>query len=199
MNVTPLALETYEARKTQQYMKIVSENLRDVPDYPKPGIVFKDITPLLAHPEGIQASVHLLGDRYNTETAQNYKVDKVVGMESRGFIFGAPLAMEIRAGFVPARKPGKLPCAVDSVSYDLEYGSATLEIHKGSIAPGERVLIVDDVLATGGTAEAAGKLVELQGGIVVGFAFLIQIYALRGLERLANRWPSAHFTCVVMA
>ena len=155
--------------------------LRDVPDFPKPGILFKDISPLLASPEGMRESIKQLA-------ALDFgKVDKVAGIESRGFLFGTPLAMELGVGFVPIRKPGKLPWKTKSVEYELEYGTDTVEIHEDAVAAGERVLIVDDLLATGGTMAASCDLVEAIGGEVAGCAFLVELAFLPGREKLANR------------
>jgi adenine phosphoribosyltransferase len=151
--------------------------VRNIPDFPKPGIVFKDITPVLADPKLFDRVVDWMGE--GTE-----RIDKVVGMESRGFIFGAALAPRINAGFVPARKKGKLPWDTIAVEYDLEYGTATLEIHVDAVKPGERVLIVDDLLATGGTAAATVELVERLGGQVVGCVFMMELDFLKGRERL---------------
>lgn len=150
----------------------------DVPDYPLAGVVFKDITPLLADHAGFTAVVAALADRGRDEAGN--AVDKVVGMEARGFILGAPVALALGAGFVPVRKAGKLPRATHSVSYSLEYAEATLEVHRDAIAPGERVLLVDDVLATGGTVAASRQLVEACGGTCVGVAVLMEITALGG-------------------
>lgn len=149
----------------------------DVPDYPKPGVVFKDITPLLADHDGFTAVVTELAD---AGRGPEGVVDKVVGMEARGFILAAPVALALGAGFVPVRKAGKLPRATHAVSYSLEYGEATLEIHADAIAPGERVLLVDDVLATGGTIAATRQLVEQCGGVVAGVAVLMELAFLDG-------------------
>jgi len=156
--------------------------IRDVPGFPKPGIVFKDITTLTKNPEGFREAVDALTKRYRGD-----RIDVVVGIESRGFIFGAPVALELGVGFVPARKPGKLPAETVRAEYELEYGTDAIEMHRDAIEPGQRVLIVDDLLATGGTAEAAAKLVEELGGTVVGMAFLIDLTFLKGRERLAGR------------
>ena len=153
----------------------------DVPDFPEPGVVFKDITPLLADHAGLTAVVEALA-----ATADGVRVDKVAGMEARGFILGAPVALALGAGFVPVRKAGKLPRETHAVSYDLEYGSATLEVHADGIAPGDRVLLVDDVLATGGTLHATRELVERCGGEVAGIAVLMELTFLPGRETLAQ-------------
>ena len=155
--------------------------IRDVPDFPKPGVSFKDVTPLLLDHVAFSTVVDAMVMRFGRGT-----VDKVVGIEARGFIFAAPVAYHFGAGFVPARKLGKLPAATRSVSYDLEYGRETLEIHEDAIRPGDRVLIVDDVLATGGTAAATASLVEQLGGEVVGLGFLIELGFLGGAERVAG-------------
>ncbi|HEY5875514.1 MAG TPA: adenine phosphoribosyltransferase, partial [Ilumatobacteraceae bacterium] len=138
----------------------LSDLIRDIPDYPKPGVTFRDITPLLGDAEGFQRSIDELVERF-----ADVAVDRVLGIEARGFIIAAPLAYRIGAGFVPVRKAGKLPWAVAREEYELEYGTDKLEIHRDGIRPGERILIIDDVLATGGTARAAGRLVEALGGV----------------------------------
>ena len=151
--------------------------IRAVPDFPEPGIVFRDVTPLLATPEVFERVVAELA-------AVDGAVDAVVGIESRGFILGAPVALHAGAGFVPARKAGKLPGETVRIAFALEYGEAVLELQAGAIEPGQRVLIVDDVLATGGTAAATAALVEQLGGEVVGLSFLIELVALEGASRL---------------
>ena len=153
--------------------------IRDVPDFPKPGVLFKDITPLLADPAALRAVVVDLA-RAGRDESGAVAVDKVVGLEARGFIFGAPVALDLERGFVPVRKAGKLPRETWSVSYDLEYGSETLEMHTNAIAPGDRVLVVDDVLATGGTAKATVELVEAAGGVVHGIVVLLELSFLTG-------------------
>ncbi|MEU6743779.1 adenine phosphoribosyltransferase [Streptosporangium sandarakinum] len=155
---------------------LILDRIRDVPDYPQPGVVFKDITPLLADPKAFAAVVD--------ELAGAYRVDKIVGIEARGFILAAPVAHKAAAGFVPVRKKGKLPAETLEESYDLEYGSAVIEVHRDAFAPGERVLIVDDVLATGGTARAAVELVRRAGAEVVAIAVLMELAFLNGRERL---------------
>jgi len=157
----------------------LAAHIRDIPDFPEPGIVFKDITPLLLDPEAIDAAVTGLSD-----WARPREVDFVVAAEARGFILGAAIARELRAGFVPARKPGKLPHETVSAQYILEYGVDALEVHADAVAHGARVLIHDDLLATGGTARALADLVEKIGGRVVGFAFLVELEFLRGREKL---------------
>ncbi|MEO9481545.1 MAG: adenine phosphoribosyltransferase [Maribacter dokdonensis] len=155
--------------------------IRDVPNFPKDGIIFKDITPLLKSPEMLNKTTEALAQLVNGQ-----KIDKVVGMESRGFIFGPLLASRLNAGFVPIRKPGKLPSTSLSETYDLEYGTDTLEIHTDSIQKGDMVLIHDDVLATGGTASAACKLVEKLGGTIVQCNFLIEITFLEGISKIED-------------
>jgi adenine phosphoribosyltransferase len=156
--------------------------IRDVPGFPREGIVFKDITPILADATLLRSTLEALGHPF-----QGASIDKVLGIESRGFLFGPPLAVQLGAGFVPARKPGKLPREAIRETYALEYGSDALEIHRDSFRQGERVLVVDDLLATGGTAAAAARLVERQGAEVVGLAFVIELGFLGGRERLGNR------------
>jgi adenine phosphoribosyltransferase len=155
--------------------------IRDIPNFPKPGIVFRDITTLLNHAEGLRYTIDLMAQK--CEEA-DLVPDYIVGMESRGFIFGSLLAYQLKAGFVPARKPGKLPAAVHSVEYDLEYGSDRLEIHQDAITTGARVLIVDDLIATGGTAKATAELLNKVGSQVLGFAFVIELKDLNGRQYL---------------
>ncbi|MBJ7359426.1 adenine phosphoribosyltransferase [Nocardioides sp.] len=157
----------------------------DVPDYPEPGIVFKDITPLLADHDAFTAVVGALAAAGQDSSGATV-VDKVVGMEARGFILAAPVALALGAGFVPVRKAGKLPRVTHAVSYALEYGEATLELHRDAIAPGERVLLVDDVLATGGTVVATRQLVESCGGEAVGVAVLMELGFLSGREAIGD-------------
>ena len=162
--------------------------IREIPDFPKPGILFYDITTLLKDPAAFRESIQLM-----MEPFKNEKIDIVVGMESRGFIFSAPMAYELGAGLVPVRKLGKLPAETLSVEYALEYGSNTLEIHRDSIEPGQRVLIVDDLLATGGTVQGTIELVERLKGEVAGLAFLVELDFLHGRERLTGH----HVTSVI--
>ena len=157
--------------------------IRDVPDFPQPGILFRDITTLLNNPQGLRQTVDLLTEKCQSA---NLVPDYVVGMESRGFIFATPLAYQLNAGFVPVRKPGKLPAPVYSVTYDLEYGTDSLEIHQDAIARGAKVLIVDDLLATGGTASATVKLLNKIEAQIVGCAFVIELKALKGREKLSD-------------
>ena len=156
--------------------------IRDIPDFPSPGILFRDITPLLASPAAFEAAVRAMAKPFH-----NSKPEKVLGIEARGFMFGAAIARELSVGFVPVRKPGKLPRETLRVSYGLEYGKDSLEIHTDACRKGERVLIVDDVLATGGTAHAAGELADRLGAEVAGMAFFIELDALKGRSRLAGR------------
>ncbi len=152
--------------------------IRDIPDFPKPGIMFRDITPLIGNPRGLAAVIDQIAERYLGG------VDVVLGIESRGFIIGAPIAYRLGVGFSIARKPGKLPFRTVDESYELEYGSAAIEMHQDGIASQARVLIVDDLLATGGTAGAAVRLVRKVGGNVIGCAFIIELAGLKGRERL---------------
>lgn len=163
--------------------------IRTVPDFPSPGIQFKDITPILADPTLLRQALDLLSGPY-----RDSGITSVVGIESRGFIFGAMLADELGAGFIPVRKRGKLPALTLSESYDLEYGTDTIEMHADALGSNDRVLIHDDVIATGGTAEAAAKLVKKTGAELSGFSFLIELQALRGARRLG---PHAHVQSVL--
>ncbi len=153
--------------------------IRDIPNFPKPGIVFKDITPLLADFQAFKLAIGSLSEKYSGQ-----KIDKIVSMESRGFIFGSAVALKLGCGFVPVRKKGKLPYKTIKEEYELEYGTDTLEIHEDAIQKGENILIVDDVLATGGTAKAVCRLVEKVGGKVAGLAFLIELSFLNPREKL---------------
>ena len=157
----------------------IAAHVRDIPDYPQPGVLFKDITPLLG-------DANAFGDVVEAMAASYGPVDKVVGIEARGFILAAPVAYEIRAGFVPVRKKGKLPSATFAQEYELEYGSATLEVHKDAFNDGDRVLIVDDVLATGGTARATASLVNRAGAQVVGVAVLMELSFLKGRDAVPD-------------
>jgi adenine phosphoribosyltransferase len=155
--------------------------IRDVPDFPKPGILFRDITPLLASPVLFKQAVREMAEPFKSRP-----VDRVLAVESRGFILGAPIALALGAAFVPARKPGKLPWKRHRVEYELEYGTDAIEIHHDAIASGDHVLVVDDVLATGGTAAAAIRAVEQAGGKLIGLSFLIELAALEGRKRLGS-------------
>ena len=157
----------------------IADRIRDVPDFPKKGILFKDITPVLSDIDTLRASVKEMAAPF-----MDLEIDVVVGIESRGFIFGAPIADVLNCSFVPVRKPGKLPWKTESVSYELEYGTDALEIHEDAITEGQNVLIVDDLLATGGTAEATCKLVSKLGGNIKGLSVLIELEALNGRKRL---------------
>ncbi len=158
--------------------------IRSIPDFPSPGIMFRDITPLLRSPEAFRWSINELAERYRDEP-----IDVIASAEARGFIFAAPLAVELNAGFVPVRKPGKLPFDTHAFHYELEYGANSLEVHVDGISPGQNVLLVDDLLATAGTIEACCKLVQKCGAKVVGCAFLIELTGLRGAERIAEYNP----------
>ncbi len=168
--------------KTAVNGALLAQKIRDIPDFPKPGIVFKDITPLLADPKALQLSVHAMADAF---THGKDKPDLVVGAEARGFIFGPAIASRLSAGFVPVRKPGKLPHKTRQVRYMLEYGSDTLEIHADAITRGKKCLMVDDLLATGGTMAACCELVEFLGGKIVGCSFLIELAFLAGRQKLS--------------
>lgn len=158
--------------------------IREVADFPEPGVLFKDITPMLADPVAFRSSIDLM-----THGFADTDIDLVVGIEARGFVLAAPIASSLGAGMVPIRKPGKLPFSTDQVTYALEYGIGSLEIHTDAISPGSRVLIVDDVLATGGTAAAAVELVQRQGGDVVGLSFLVELGFLGGRGKLLDAPP----------
>ena len=160
-------------------MKKLEEYVRSIPDFPVPGIIFRDITTILQDPDGLHLAIQSMQDKL-----KDTEFDVVVGTESRGFIFGVPIAYNLHKAFVPVRKKGKLPCETVSMEYDLEYGSAVIEMHKDSIKPGQKVVLVDDLVATGGTIEAAIKLVEELGGEVVKVVFLMELAGLKGRERL---------------
>lgn len=171
---------TTTTEKIDVRIEVLGRSIREVADFPKPGVTFKDITPLLADPRAFTTCIDLLA-----EHCAGRRIDAILAIESRGFIFGAALAARLTASFIPARKPGKLPSATDRVTYVLEYGEDALEIHKDAIRPGTRVLVVDDVIATGGTAWAAMELVRRQRGEVVGAAFVIELGFLDGRKRIA--------------
>ncbi|MBV9388727.1 MAG: adenine phosphoribosyltransferase [Chroococcidiopsidaceae cyanobacterium CP_BM_ER_R8_30] len=160
--------------------------IRDIPDFPKPGILFRDITTLLRDPDGLHYAIDSLAEKC---TAAGLNASYVVGIESRGFIIGAALAYKLRAGFIPVRKPGKLPFQVYSVEYELEYGMDRLEMHQDALQAGSRVLIVDDLIATGGTASATAKLVQQIGCELMGFGFIIELQDLQGRKRLPPDVP----------
>jgi adenine phosphoribosyltransferase len=168
-------------RRPVDLTQLIIDRIRDVPDYPKPGVTFKDITPLLADHSAFAAVVDAIVAHYGRGT-----IDKVAGVEARGFILAAPVAYHFGAGFVPVRKKGKLPSSTYAESYDLEYGSETIEVHQDAFTPGERVLIVDDVLATGGTARATAELVRRTGAQVAGLSVLMELGFLNGREKLTD-------------
>lgn len=163
-------------------LQTLKTRIRDIPDFPKPGIIFRDITPLVADAQALKFAIGQLIEPFAGD-----RIDVVAGMEARGFIFGSLAAWELGVGFVPLRKPGKLPHTVQRESYDLEYGSASLEIHADAVKPGERVLLMDDLIATGGTAAASCQLLERLGAKVAGCAFLIELDDLKGRDRLTGR------------
>lgn len=167
-----------------QTLDHIRATIRDVPDFPKPGILFKDITPVLADPALLGRAIDGMIDATGV-----LKVDKVVGIDARGFIFGSLIAQRLNAGFVPVRKKGKLPWKTRGIDYSLEYGSNSVEIHQDAIAPGETVLLADDLLATGGTAAAALHLIEQSGGKIVGSTFFIELAALQGRDKLRGHGP----------
>ena len=166
----------------------IGRYVRDIPDFPKPGIVFKDITPLLGDAAAFARVVDGIADHWAGQ-----QIDKVLGVEARGFIVAAPVAYRFEAGFVPVRKTGKLPWAIEREEYELEYGTDLLEVHRDAIHPGERVLVVDDVLATGGTAAATARLVDKLGGVIAGFGFIIELGFLGGRAQL----PGHHLRSLV--
>ena len=165
----------------------IEEFIRDVPDFPKPGIIFKDITPLLGNIDALRETVKQMADPY-----RDIAVELVTGVEARGFIFGAMLADELNVGFVPIRKPNKLPAETVSESYELEYGTDTVEVHADAISPGQKVLVADDLIATGGTVEAACKLVKKLGGDIGGAVFLVELSFLPGREKLDALGVATH-------
>jgi adenine phosphoribosyltransferase len=180
---------TCRGRLTSDKSQLIEElrrTIRDVHNFPKPGIVFKDVTPVLLDVKLFGEAMAAMAEPY-----RGARITRVVAIESRGFLFGAPIALELGAGLVPIRKPGKLPAATQRVEYALEYGSDALEMHHDAVQPGDRVLIVDDVLATGGTAHAAAQLVGGTGAAVAGFSFLIELDFLNGRQRLQGRRAEA--------
>ena len=168
-----------------------ADYIADIPDYPEPGVVFKDITPLFADAHAMRAAIDALADHFRDQG-----VTKVIGPEARGFMVGVPVALELGAGFVPARKPGKLPRKTYSVSYELEYGTDTLEIHADALTPEDRVLIIDDLIATGGTVAATGKLVHELGATLVGYGCILELSFLHPREALAKAGDAELFSLV---
>ena len=162
-------------------MKKLEDYVRSIPDFPEPGIIFRDVTTVIQDPDGLKLAVDKL-----QEMVQDIDYDVVVGPESRGFIFGVPVAYNMHKSFVPVRKKGKLPCETIEMEYELEYGKAVIEMHKDSIKPGQKVVIIDDLIATGGTIEAIVKLVESLGGEVVKISFVMELAGLKGREKLAG-------------
>ena len=162
-------------------MKKLEEYVRSIPDFPEPGIMFRDVTSVLQDADGLKLAIDSLQDKIG-----NQQPDLIVGLESRGFIFGMPLAYNLHVPFIPIRKKGKLPCETVEASYELEYGSASIEMHKDAVKPGQKVVIVDDLIATGGTVEAAVRLIEELGGEVVKIVFLMELAGLKGREKLAG-------------
>ena len=162
-------------------MKKIEDYVRSIPDFPEPGIFFRDVTSILQDADGLKLAIDSM-----QECLKDTDVDVIVGTESRGFMFGVPIAYNLHKPFVPVRKKGKLPCETVSRSYDLEYGSATIEMHRDSIKPGQKVAVIDDLIATGGTVEAAVKLIEELGGEVVKIVFLMELAGLKGREKLAG-------------
>ena len=160
-------------------MKKIEEYVRSIPDFPEPGIIFRDVTSILQDPDGLKLSIDLI-----QEKLEGLDFDVIAGTESRGFIFGVPVAYNMHKAFVPVRKKGKLPCETIAMEYDLEYGQATIEMHKDAIRPGQKVIIVDDLIATGGTTEAIVKLIEQLGGQVVKICFVMELAGLNGREHL---------------
>ena len=160
-------------------MKKLEEYVRSIPDFPEPGIIFRDVTSVLQDADGLKLAIDSM-----MELLDGVEFDVIVGTESRGFIFGVPIAYEMGKPFVPARKKGKLPCETISVTYDLEYGSAEVEMHKDAIKPGQKVVLVDDLIATGGTIEACAKMIEMLGGEVVKIIFLMELAGLKGRDKL---------------
>ncbi|MEI8631399.1 adenine phosphoribosyltransferase [Vibrio sp. PP-XX7] len=175
---------------TTERISLIKSSIKSIPDYPKPGIIFRDVTSLLENAKAYQATIQLLFEHY-----KSMGFTKVVGTEARGFLFGAPLAIELGIGFVPVRKPGKLPRPTIAQSYELEYGVDTLEIHADAIQPGDHVLVVDDLLATGGTIEATTILIRQLGGTVEHAAFVINLPEIGGEERLKEMGISVYSLC----
>lgn len=162
-------------------MKKLEDFVRSIPDFPEPGVIFRDVTSVIQDPDGLKLSIDAM-----QKLVEEVECDVICGTESRGFIFGMPIAYNLHKAFVPIRKKGKLPCETISESYDLEYGSAEVEIHKDAIRPGQKVVLVDDLIATGGTIEACAKMIERLGGEVTRIVFLMELAGLNGREKLAN-------------
>ncbi|UKA28423.1 adenine phosphoribosyltransferase [Photobacterium damselae] len=175
---------------TQEKIKLIQSSIKSIQDYPKPGILFRDVTSLMENPDAYRATMEVLTERYKDKG-----ITKIIGTEARGFLFGAPLALALGVGFVPVRKPGKLPRQVIAESYELEYGKDTLEIHLDAIAEGDKVLLVDDLLATGGTIEATTNLVRRLGGVVEDAAFVINLPDIGGEERLKGLGLNVYSIC----
>ncbi|MGR5227908.1 adenine phosphoribosyltransferase [Photobacterium damselae] len=175
---------------TQEKIELIQSSIKSIPDYPKPGILFRDVTSLMENPDAYRATMEVLTERYKDKG-----ITKIIGTEARGFLFGAPLALALGVGFVPVRKPGKLPREVIAESYELEYGKDTLEIHLDAIAEGDKVLLVDDLLATGGTIEATTNLVRRLGGVVEDAAFVINLPDIGGEERLKGLGLNVYSIC----
>ena len=172
-------------------MKPIEEYVRSIPDFPEPGIIFRDVTSILQDADGLHLAIDLM-----QEKLKDVDFDVVVGPESRGFIFGVPIAYNLHKPFIPIRKKGKLPCETVSVEYELEYGTATIEMHKDAIKPGQKVVIIDDLIATGGTNEAMVKMIESLGGEVVKTVFLMELAGLKGRERVGESlWILLHLVC----
>lgn len=168
----------------QQIISLLKENIHNIPDFPKPGIQFKDITPLLQNPDTLELTSQVLARPF-----RHMDIDYVVGLESRGFLFGTNLAQDLHAGFIPIRKPGKLPADTISATYALEYGEDAMEMHKDAFSQNDRILIHDDLIATGGSAKAATELVKNLGGQVAGYSFIIELEALKGCNKLLSDVP----------
>ncbi|HIF9480963.1 TPA: adenine phosphoribosyltransferase [Photobacterium damselae] len=175
---------------TQEKIELIQSSIKSIQDYPKPGILFRDVTSLMENPDAYRATMEVLTERYKDKG-----ITKIIGTEARGFLFGAPLALALGVGFVPVRKPGKLPREVIAESYELEYGKDTLEIHLDAIAEGDKVLLVDDLLATGGTIEATTNLVHRLGGVVEDAAFVINLPDIGGEERLKGLGLNVYSIC----
>ncbi|HIF9312540.1 adenine phosphoribosyltransferase [Photobacterium damselae] len=175
---------------TQEKIELIQSSIKSIQDYPKPGILFRDVTSLMENPDAYRATMEVLTERYKDKG-----ITKIIGTEARGFLFGAPLALALGVGFVPVRKPGKLPREVIAESYELEYGKDTLEIHLDAISEGDKVLLVDDLLATGGTIEATTNLVRRLGGVVEDAAFVINLPDIGGEERLKGLGLNVYSIC----